>query len=125
MESGETLKQEINKTIASHSMWKVRLLDAIKNGTSEFSVDEVKVDNKCEFGQWLYEKIGESWKTDEHYKKVLDLHAQLHTETARILSLALDGKAEIARNEMALGSEFSKLSSKLTLALMDWKKQLG
>ena len=49
-----SIKEEINKAIGAHGMWKFRLDQAVEKGTSEFTVDNVRKDNLCDFGRWLY-----------------------------------------------------------------------
>ena len=62
----------INKGISAHGMWKQRLLDAIKTGQSEWSPANVKQDNQCEFGKWLYSCSAEV-KNSPHYNEIKDL----------------------------------------------------
>lgn len=115
------LSQEIDKAIAAHSAWRQRLNVAISDGSSDFSVENVKLDNRCEFGKWFY-GLPAAQRDSEHGRKIQELHAAFHVETARILALALAGQKDKARESMAAGSEFQSISGKLVISLTRWKQ---
>ena len=113
--------QEIDKAIAAHGMWKVRLKSAISTGTSEMPVATIRTDNQCAFGQWLYgQTLSASDKATPNYKTVKDLHAEFHKVAAKVAEFALSGKKDEAEN--VLSHEFAATSVKLTAAMMEWKK---
>lgn len=112
---------EINKGISAHVMWKQRLREAIDTGTSEWTPAMVRLDNKCDFGNWLYSSSPEI-KASPHYQKVKQLHAEFHTTCAHILELALSGNIEEAKKSIALGGDYTKTSSQLTVEMMHWKR---
>ena len=114
----------IDKAIAAHARWKSHLRQAIESGKSEWTVDQVRADTLCEFGHWLRERpVAE--KMSEQYKTVVDLHAKFHHEAAGVLELALGGHRDRATSGIAVGSPFASLSSRLTSAMIAWKKALG
>lgn len=115
--------QNIDKAIASHGMWKMRLKNAIQTQTSEFDVASVRVPNNCEFGKWL-DKDRMVLSRYPAFNQIVQLHKDLHVETATIMQMALAGKAAEATAKIAIGSSFSSISSKLTIAMMGWKKEL-
>jgi len=104
-------------------MWKVRLKEAIDNQASEFQVEHVRSTHHCDFGKWL---DAEKPKLVDytHYPKVCQLHAQVHEETARIMTLALSGQKEAANEALAFGGEFANKSAHLTQAMMAWRDAL-
>lgn len=112
---------EIQKAIGAHGMWKVRLRSAINTGTSEWTVPQVKVDNQCEFGKWLH-SLPDHEKKSGKWGEIREMHARFHEEAAKILDCALTGKKEAASKGLEVSSEFSKLSSSLTGAMMSWLK---
>jgi methyl-accepting chemotaxis protein len=118
-----TIAGEITKAIAAHGMWKTRLMDAIDTGKSEFSADVAGLDDRCDFGKWLY-GLTTADRSEEHWKKIQQLHAAFHKEASRVLALAVAGRGQEAKAELAAGSTFSTASAQLTVALMDWKKKL-
>jgi hypothetical protein len=114
----------IDKAIAAHARWKSHLRQAIETGKSDWTVDRVRPDNHCEFGQWLRERSVAEKMTD-HYRTVVDLHGRFHQEAAQVLELALAGHRDRASNAMAVGSPFASISSKLTSSMVAWKRALG
>lgn len=116
-------KEEIDKAIGAHGMWKVRLKQAIETGKSDVSVETIRQDNQCNFGKWLYgATLGATDKASGHYKSVRELHAEFHKCAARVAELALSGDKAKAEQMLSLSGEFSATSSKLTAAMMEWKK---
>jgi hypothetical protein len=117
------LQDAIEKAIAAHGAWKIRLVQAIENCSSEFNPTTVSLDNQCEFGKWLYGEIPPEARKSQHYDKVKTIHADFHKEAGRILNLATQGKKEEAQKAVASGSKYSLLTGNLALALGQWKKE--
>jgi len=115
--------EELDKAIGAHGAWKTRLKTAIETGNIDVSIDVIKVDNQCAFGKWFYgPTLNPQDKTSTHYKTVKELHAEFHKVAAKVAELATSGKKADAEKMMAMGGEYSKVSSKLTQAMIDWKK---
>lgn len=115
--------EEIDNAIGAHGMWKSRLKIAIDTGKSEVPVEVIRQDNHCVFGKWLYgSSLTAADKSSSHYKTVKDLHAAFHKSAAQVAELALAGKKAEAEKLMGLGGEYSTVSSKLTQAMLEWKK---
>lgn len=53
----------------------------------------------------------------EERPKVVKLHAEFHTEAARILKMAVAGDATTANAAIAIGGSFSKASANLVVEL--------
>lgn len=115
--------QELSKAIGAHGMWKQRLNAAIEQGSSSFSPEQVAPDNQCDFGRWLY-SLPPVVRRSPEFNNVQALHASFHKEAARVLSLAVKGDRQAARQSMDIGGTYSKVSSDLTSAMMTWKKKL-
>jgi hypothetical protein len=113
----------IVKAIAAHAKWKFHLRQAIETGTSDWTVNEVRTDNRCEFGKWLQAlPLGD--RKSEHCENVRQLHAEFHKEAAEVLRLALARRREEAEVAIAQGSRFTKASTKLTIAMTAWHKAI-
>ena len=113
----------IEKAMAAHKEWKIRLENAIKTGKSEFSPAIVKTDNSCEFGKWL-DNLPSADKSSLDYQTVKVLHAEFHKVAADILQFAVMGKKEEAIKKFSFGGTYGLASSKLMNAMFDWKKKL-
>lgn len=117
-----SLQDEINKAIAAHGQWKLRLKTAIDSGNSEFTVERVRPDNNCDFGKWLH-SLPADQKGALHWKTVQQLHADFHKAAAGVLEQALKGDKTAASAGMS--GPFAAASSKLTSAMMAWKREAG
>ncbi|MCC6208727.1 MAG: CZB domain-containing protein [Gammaproteobacteria bacterium] len=116
-------KDEIDKAIGAHGMWKSRLKQTIETGKSDTSVDTIRQDTQCNFGKWLNGgSLSAADKSSASYRTVRDLHAEFHKSAAHVAELAITGHKEEASKLLAFGGEFASVSSRLTSAMMDWKK---
>lgn len=114
--------REINKAMAAHGVWKVRLREAIESGQSEYQPQVVARDRECEFGKWLH-SIPAGERPPEFWNKVQELHVCFHQEAGRILSLALSGEQEEALSLVGdLRGRFVTTSIELTNMLQAWKQ---
>jgi chemoreceptor zinc-binding protein len=116
--------EEINKAIGAHGMWKQRLREAIDTGKSDFTVERVRPDNLCDFGKWLY-SLPTTDQTSAHWRTVRELHGKFHIEAAHVLGLAVGGLKQEAEKKLDNASQFTKISSELTGAMMKWKASLA
>jgi methyl-accepting chemotaxis protein len=116
-------KTEIDKAVAAHAAWKMRLKTAIDSGTIDIPLTKIRVDNQCAFGQWLHgPSLTAADKNSAHYKSVKDQHAEFHKVAAQVAELALTRKLEQAKQMLSVTGEFTKVSTKLTAAMIEWKK---
>lgn len=117
--------QEIEKAVGAHGMWKNRLKQAIDTGKLETPLATIRTNNQCAFGKWLYgPTVTAQDKASEHYKTVVELHTQFHKIAAQVAELATNGKKSEAEKMLGPDGEFAKLSSKLTAAMISWKRSL-
>lgn len=114
-------KQEIEKAIGAHGMWKTRLKTMIDSGKTDIPVETIRTDNNCDFGKWLYgATLSNQDKTSPLYKKVKDLHAQFHQKAGQVAALAVSGKKSDATNLM--NGDYGVISTQLTQAMIEWNK---
>jgi methyl-accepting chemotaxis protein len=124
MKENQKMKsEEIDSAIAAHGQWKQRLKTAIETGQSEFDPSKLALDNYCDFGKWL-NSLGSDIKATDSWKNIKQLHAEFHKKAASILDLAVKGKSGDASKQIELGSDYSVVSSKLTNAMIKWKKEI-
>lgn len=118
-------EREINKAIAVHGTWKVRLHDAIDMGSSEYKPETVRLDNACDFGKWLY-SIPQEERLGKYWGKVKEVHAKFHETAAQILKLAVDGKKQEALALITdMKGEYITSSILLTNILQEWKNTVS
>ncbi len=117
------LDKEIRAAIAAHDAWNRRLTTAINLGNCETAPSDIKVDNKCAFGKWLYsDNFDPEIKAGKPYQVTRRLHAEFHDVAARVAELAEAGKKGEAY--ALLDGEYAEKSSKLMRALTKWRGEL-
>lgn len=112
--------EQIDKAIGAHGAWKVKLKQNI-DGTLSLIPAEVSVDNRCEFGKWLYSLTG-AQTSDPHYKDVLALHKAFHNAAGDVVLKVMKGDKAGAEASIGLNGAYSSASSKLTAKMMEWKR---
>jgi hypothetical protein len=115
------IHEALDQALAAHAKWKYRLMEAIETGKSEWRISDVRTDNACQFGKWLF-ALPLSERLAENYKKVRAMHQEFHGLAANVLELALAGRKDEATSAMAMHSRFAVVSSNLSMALMTWKE---
>ncbi len=105
--------EKIDNAISAHTNWFIRLRVAINEGTSQFSPENVRPDNNCDFGKWLYGDFPPQVKGTPLYSEIKTLHAEFHKEAAHILELALKGKKNEALALVENSSKIRKCSTEL------------
>ena len=112
---------ELNKAIAAHGLWKLRLKNAIESGVLDVPLAVVQSDNACPFGQWLYGlTLTAEDKASVQYAEVMSLHAEFHRIAGAVANHALSGQKLEAHR--LLEDDFAKASVKLSAAMFEWKK---
>jgi methyl-accepting chemotaxis protein len=122
--TGANLKEQLQKAITAHGVFKVRLGQMVEAGTSEMTAAVAAADNKCPLGEWLYGGIEGSAKSTPQYQNVKDLHATFHKAAGDIVTLSAAHKRSDALAAMEMGSTFKQASAKLVMALSAWADSL-
>jgi len=116
----------IQKAIAAHASWKTRLRTAVATGKFDVTPADIKVDNRCEFGKWLYgPDFSAAEKLTKNYRTAVDLHAKFHQEAARVVEWATSDHKDEAEKAMGLEGSYTKASSTLTKELIEWRLTLS
>lgn len=114
---------ELNKAIKAHSMWKIRLKDAIDSGQSEISVSQAKDSHQCAFGKWL-DSLSLAEKALDDYKSIIPLHDKFHHLAGNILQMALGGQKDKAHESLTnITGEFMYTSAQLINCISEWKRK--
>jgi hypothetical protein len=109
-------KERIEAAIAAHVKWMSRLREAVATGQSEFTEDQVRVDDRCEFGKWIYSDF-KALCPPATFEAIRHTHAEFHRTAAQVLTMALGGRKDEAKVELASGARLSRLSGELILGL--------
>ena len=109
--------KQISDAVNAHTQWKMRLLDAAKAGTTDFTPDTVGRDDQCPFGKWLHGPLDSAVKGDAHYGKVLSLHGELHNKAAGVVEMIKRGDGQSASQALGPGTPYALASANLVLEL--------
>jgi len=104
-------EDEITKAIDAHAAWKVWLSSAIESGKVDADVADVRKNNVCALGKWLYGSTIPA-HLDPNYIIVREIHANFHECAGRILELVLAGKKAQADAMMALDGARNRAASR-------------
>lgn len=118
------LSTAITNAIGAHGAWKMRLRTAIATRQSDLNPGDVRCDDRCEFGKWLYSpQIDAETKAGMPYQVVRRLHREFHHAAADVISA-------VARNDKdqavaLMEDDFTPRSEKLVRALTKWKREVA
>ncbi len=114
-------RAQINKAIGAHSHWRRTLMSAIESGSPRLSPDQVGREDACEVGKWLSSgSIPDAQRKTPEFDACREIHAEFHKAAAEALRLAMSGDKRAALAALGAESRFAKLSSALTLRMMQW-----
>lgn len=105
---------DLNQAIAAHAQWKQRFRSAIADG-SLLPAAEIRKDDQCELGCWLYGAGGHQYGHLPQFVDLLERHRVFHQEAARIAErinagshadamLMLDGPTAYGQATVAIGA---------------------
>ena len=118
--TGATLREQIQKAITAHGVFKVRVGQMVEAGTAEMTPQVAAADNQCPLGQWLYGGLDASARSSPQYQSVKELHATFHKAAGDVVALSAARKRTEAMAALEMGSTFKQSSSKLVIALSNW-----
>jgi hypothetical protein len=122
--SAGTLKDQIQKAITAHGVYKVRFVFLVETGSNDMPAAAASSDLRCPIGEWLYNGLTAEDRAGTHYKTVKELHAAFHRACGEVMAISLAHKRTEALEAMGMGSTFKVTSSKLVTALSDWHDSL-
>ena len=120
------VRDQLQRAIGAHGMWKARLRAALDGAGSAPDPKEVARDDACDFGRWLHNpSLPVAVRASPHYGRVKALHARFHICACAALrkALAADrvGLEADLRNDGAVGTA----SAELTREIMAWMRDQG
>lgn len=109
--------------IKAHSSWKLKLGEYLRKPDGSLKADQIKVDNTCELGKWIYGE-GLKYKDLPEYQSLVKDHAKFHKAAADVVIKADSGKD--VKEDTALGakSDFSNASTAVVTAIMSMRSKV-
>lgn len=114
---------DIESAISQHAAWMTHLRKAVLGAYSGMDREDIRADNQCEFGKWLYgSHLSAEQRVSEYFQEVRRLHAEFHQLAARVLDLAASGR--ICEAYSLLYGEHVTMSGRLVIAMRKWQEKL-
>lgn len=113
-------RQEIARAVLAYGQWRLDLYRSIVHGVGPLPPAVARRDDACAFGTWLRDEVGPADRATPEFERVRELHASFHASAAEVLSLAERGATADATAALSPESEYGRVSSSFTLALMGW-----
>jgi len=114
---------DIEKAIGNHALWMSHLRDAIGQASPTVDVAQVRAEDQCEFGKWLYgSRLSVEDRASSVYQDVKRLHADFHRLAAQVVELAASGRPLDAY--ALLYGEYITMSGRLAIAMRAWQDRL-
>jgi hypothetical protein len=118
-------KEEIERAIGDHALWKARFKSVLETKVPMTSIDSAAKDDRCDFGDWLHgAALSSEEKSSLRFLNVDRLHSEFHLEAAQFLALAVADNHQEALASIAPGGMFHEASAKLISAMLEWHKSL-
>ena len=114
---------DLDKAIAKHAEWKVKLRTAIGQ-KQQLNAAEVSRDHGCELGAWLHGSARSELSKLESYASCVSSHAAFHTQAGRVATAINSGKLAEAESMLAADSPYARASNEVALALRRLKKEV-
>jgi len=102
---------DFSQAIQMHMAWVKNILVDIQSPAA-LNPEDIARDDLCEIGKWIYE-IDAQYHDLPEYRKLKDLHKELHQSTSDAVILAQAGKVEEAKEFLSVDGSFIDTSKHL------------
>ncbi len=94
----------------AHSLWKKKLSNMLSGKQEDIRMDQLTDHRHCDFGRWYFGPGVEKYGTNKNYKKIGEIHEQVHEIGGKVARLFNEGKTDEAHN---LFKTYSQVSHEL------------
>lgn len=115
---------DIDKAIAAHENWKIRLQDYLNgNSSEELRPEVVCLDDRCDLGKWLHGPGQQRLGAYPAFSVLVARHQFFHQQAANVVALTQAGEKDKANQ--ALAASYRYASNQVVLLLKELKRGLG
>jgi hypothetical protein len=118
------MRVDFDVAVSKHSKWKIKLRRYLEQQDGSLHPDEVKLDQNCYLGHWIYGE-GARYSLLPEYKKLKFEHARFHVVASDLVRKANSGEPVSEQTAPCANSEFSMSSSSVIIAILAVKKKLA
>jgi len=115
---------DLDKAIAAHAEWKIKLRSAMTTG-ERLDVAAISADNCCELGRWLHGDGAARLKSQPLFAECVSNHAAFHREAGKVAQAINAKQLERAEAMLTTGSSYASASSAVGLCLSRMKRTLA
>ncbi len=112
---------DFDEAIQVHAAWKIKLSAYLRKADGSLNSGEVRSDNRCALGQWLYGE-GRKHASTLEYQTLISEHAKFHRAAADVIDKANKGAAN-ANAMLNFSSDYGIASRNVVTAIMQLKKK--
>jgi hypothetical protein len=112
---------DLDKAIAAHADWKVKLRMAIQNRET-LDVGQIAADDRCALGQWLHGDGRTMFGGKAEYVECVSKHAAFHAAAGAVASRINTGRYEEASAMLGPDSVYTQASTQVGTAIHRLKK---
>jgi aerotaxis receptor len=107
---------DFDKVIAAHQQWRVTLRNAaLKN--KKMDADNIRRDDCCALGKWVYGPGGKRWGTVPVFKELVKHHKTFHAEAGKVADAINQGNSKRAEQMMESGTPFVEAGHSVTQSI--------
>ena len=112
-----------DEAVQAHAAWKIKLSTYIRKTDGSLKSADVRADNRCALGQWLYGE-GKKYASTTEYQSLVGEHARFHRAAGEVIDEVHSGKAVNAELILNFNSEYGIASRNVVKAIMELKRKV-
>ena len=119
----EDIREQIRRAVLAHGRWKDELLAAIRSGNCALKATELRRDDLCDFGIWLY-GLPREVRESKRIERIRKLHAAFHDRAAKVLYMAQSGEKLKGMDALESSESYALAGRELIEAMREWERSL-
>ena len=113
----------LNKAIAAHSQWKIKLRNAALN-KERLDASTIHRDDACVLGQWLYGDGEHMHGNKDSFQHLKHAHKEFHHAAGMVAETINGGQTDRAQRMLANGTPFANATQKVIKAIQSLRTQI-
>ena len=114
---------DLDKAIAKHAEWKVKLRSAMSQ-KQNLNAADIARDNCCDLGVWLHGPARHKLAALESYRNCVTSHATFHVQAGREATAINAGRYTDADAMLGAESPYARASNEVVMAIRRLKKEV-
>jgi|GEM_PF-2195989 len=115
---------DFDEAISVHQNWKKRLLKYSLTPDGSLKAEEIRADNKCELGCWIYGK-GNIYSDIEEFNHLKRVHTHFHIVASEMIEKINSRKLSQKELDQLFNEEFDKSSQKIIEIIQQIKRKIA